>query len=275
MSIRRKLKENANDSKNTRMDILQSLRISDWRVDILAHLSRYGKIAELAIEEAKRIGRPLRTLDIGCGEMYPLRVLYRAHVIRKSDIVASCTGVDLDEASFAWAAELSSMVKNLNITFRVQDLTTNPRFPFSDGELDFVWCTEVIEHMRPEFVPPWLDDVDRCLRAGGLLFFSTPNHDGSNEKLPADHVYEWGFRELKNEFEKRWKISTMTGTFIQLPKFKSANRVRKRMPDQLVRIFESRFDSFWLRNVLAGPFPEVSNNVAWVMRKPVAGEIGR
>ena len=50
-----------------------------------------------------------------------------------------------------------------------------------------------------EFIQAWLDDANRVLRPGGLIYVSTPNHDGSNDKLPEDHVYEWGFDELKKE----------------------------------------------------------------------------
>ncbi|KKL26963.1 hypothetical protein LCGC14_2390010, partial [marine sediment metagenome] len=37
-SQRHKLTENANDSKNTRMDIRAAGRTGDWRADILAHM---------------------------------------------------------------------------------------------------------------------------------------------------------------------------------------------------------------------------------------------
>ena len=57
-----------------------------------------------------------------------------------------------------------------------------------DESIDVFWSTEVIEHMKPDFVPRWLNEADRVLRPGGLVYISTPNHDGSNDKLPEDHV---------------------------------------------------------------------------------------
>ncbi len=59
--------------------------------------------------------------------------------------------------------------------------------------------------MGREFVPAWLDDVARVMRKGALGYVSTPNHDGSNDKLPEDHVYEWGFQEVKEELERNSK----------------------------------------------------------------------
>ena len=75
-SIRKKLTVNENDSKNTRMNIDSAGVLANWRPDELAHMSRYDKIATLCIEEAKRLGRPLNTLEVGCGECWGLRNLY-------------------------------------------------------------------------------------------------------------------------------------------------------------------------------------------------------
>ena len=80
-------------------------------------------------------------------------------------------------------------------------------FDLPDESIDFFWSTEVIEHMGREFVPAWLDDVARVMRPDRhWAYVSTPNHDGSNDKLPEDHVYEWGFEELKEELERNFNI---------------------------------------------------------------------
>ena len=59
------------------MDLASAGVLGNWRPDELAHMSRFDKIASLAIEEAKLLGRPLDTLEIGCGECWSLRVLYK------------------------------------------------------------------------------------------------------------------------------------------------------------------------------------------------------
>tara|TARA_R100000664_G_scaffold543_6_gene1693 strand:+ start:1784 stop:2623 length:840 start_codon:yes stop_codon:yes gene_type:complete len=276
-SIRRKLTVNENDSKNTRMDIASAGVLANWRPDELAHMSRFDKIATLCIEEAKRLERPIDGFEVGCGECWTLRNLYKAYVIKKSDVIRSYYGYDIDPACelenpfWSNAGGLlkdSTWFKNFNGEIRIQDLTVNPVFDLEDESIDFFWSTEVIEHMGREFVPAWLDDVARVMRKGALGYVSTPNHDGSNDKLPEDHVYEWGFQELKEELERNFVIESVVGTFIQIPKLRKALREDPNgwTPEQY-KMMEQRYGRQFLRMTSAVFYPEVANNCAWVLRK--------
>jgi len=276
-SIRRKLTVNENDSKNTRMDIASAGVLANWRPDELAHMSRFDKIATLCIEEAKRLDRPIDGFEVGCGECWTLRNLYKAYVIKKSDVIRSYYGYDIDPACelenpfWSNAGGLlkdSTWFKNFNGEIRIQDLTVNPVFDLEDESIDFFWSTEVIEHMGREFVPAWLDDVARVMRKGALGYVSTPNHDGSNDKLPEDHVYEWGFQELKEELERNFVIESVVGTFIQIPKLRKALREDPNgwTPEQY-KMMEQRYGRQFLRMTSAVFYPEVANNCAWVLRK--------
>ena len=275
-SIRRKLTVNENDSKNTRMDIASAGVLANWRPDELAHMSRFDKIATLCIEEAKRLERPIDGFEVGCGECWTLRNLYKAYVIKKSDVIRSYYGYDIDPACelenpfWSNAGGLlkdSTWFKNFNGEIRIQDLTVNPVFDLEDQSVDFFWSTEVIEHMGREFVPAWLDDVARVMRKGALGYVSTPNHDGSNDKLPEDHVYEWGFEELKEELERNFIIESVVGTFIQIPKLRKALREDPNgwTADQY-EMLEQRYGRQFLRMAAAVFYPEVANNCAWVLR---------
>ena len=275
-SIRRKLTVNENDSKNTRMDIASAGVLANWRPDELAHMSRFDKIATLCIEEAKRLERPIDGFEVGCGECWTLRNLYKAYVIKKSDVIRSYYGYDIDPACelenpfWSNAGGLlkdSTWFKNFNGEIRIQDLTVNPVFDLEDQSVDFFWSTEVIEHMGREFVPAWLDDVARVMRKGALGYVSTPNHDGSNDKLPEDHVYEWGFLELKEELERNFIIESVVGTFIQIPKLRKALREDPNgwTADQY-EMLEQRYGRQFLRMAAAVFYPEVANNCAWVLR---------
>jgi len=276
-SIRRKLTVNENDSKNTRMNIASAGVLANWRPDELAHMSRFDKISTLCIEEARALGRPLDTFEVGCGECWTLRNLYKAYVIKKSAVIKSYYGYDIDPACLMenpfWsnAGGLlieSTWFKNFNGKIRIQDLTVDPVFALDDESIDFFWSTEVIEHMGREFVPAWLDDVARVLRKGALGYVSTPNHDGSNSKLPEDHVYEWGFHELKEELERNFVIESVVGTFIQIPKLRKALREDPNgwTPEQY-EMLEQRYGRQFLRMTAAVFYPEVANNCAWVLRK--------
>ena len=276
-SIRRKLTVNENDSKNTRMNIASAGVLANWRPDELAHMSRFDKIATLCIEEAKRLERPIDGFEVGCGECWTLRNLYKAYVIKKSDVIRSYYGYDIDPACelenpfWSNAGGLlkdSTWFKNFNGEIRIQDLTVNPVFDLEDQSVDFFWSTEVIEHMGREFVPAWLDDVARVMRKDALGYVSTPNHDGSNDKLPEDHVYEWGFEELKEELERNFIIESVVGTFIQIPKLRKALREDPNgwTADQY-EMLEQRYGRQFLRMAAAVFYPEVANNCAWVLRK--------
>jgi SAM-dependent methyltransferase len=287
-SIRRKLKVNENDSKNTRMDIATAGVLGNWRPDELTHISRYDKISSLCIQEAKTLNRPIDTFEVGCGELWVLRNIYKAYTVKKSDIIRSYYGVDIDPAILTenpfWSnggepIENSTWLKNFNATLKVQDVTTHPTFDLEDESIDFFWTTEVIEHMGKEFINPWLEDAVRCLRPGGIAYISTPNHEGSNDKLPADHVYEWGFDELKDELEKHFTIESVVGTFIQMPNFNKAQRTynqalsesSRQFPqawtEQQVLMLHERFGKQFVRMVLATPYPQFANNCAWNLTK--------
>ena len=239
-SIRKKLTENVNDSKNTRMDIANANLLGNWRPDEITHMTRYDKISSLCIDEAKKFRRPIDTLEVGCGEIWVLRNLF----------------------------------KNFSGRLDIQDLTVNPKFDVEDESIDFFWTTEVIEHMKPEFIRPWLEDAHRVLRPGGLVYVSTPNHDGSNDKLPEDHVYEWGFRELHDELTRNWELDIVVGTFCQMPRLRKAMQKdyreegEMRWSEDQFDILKARFGKQFLRVFAATFYPEISNNCAWILRKP-------
>tara|TARA_R100001443_G_scaffold30406_1_gene44051 strand:+ start:28601 stop:29449 length:849 start_codon:yes stop_codon:yes gene_type:complete len=279
-SIRKKLLVNENDSKNTRMDIASAGVLANWRPDEIAHMSRFDKIASMCIEESRKLGRPLDTFEVGCGECWALRNLYKAYVIKKSDVIRSFYGTDIDPACEKelpyWSnagGDLmdSTWFKNFNPQIVIQDLTVDPVFKLEDESIDFFWSTEVIEHMGREFVPAWLDDVARVMRPNALGFVSTPNHDGSNDKLPEDHVYEWGFQELKEELERNFDIVAVTGTFIQLPNLKKAMKLNEAYPNgwtpEQFNMLTNRYGKQFLRVVAATFYPEYANNCSWVLRK--------
>ncbi len=273
-SIRKRVAQNVNASKNTRMDIATAGCIGDWRADILAHLSRYELLADRMIKLAGDLERPIDTLDIGCGECWPLRVLFRSKVIKKSDVVASFTGIDMDGdvlIDFATGNDVSESpwLRAMNGRVLLQDLTTTPALPLDTASIDLAWTTEVIEHMRPEFVEPWLAEVARVMRPGGTFYVSTPNHDGSREQLPKDHVYEWGYKELETLLRRYFKLADWFGTFGQLPRLRKAQREFESggrgdgWPPSLLDVMEERFGEAWLRVIMAAPFPDVAQNVTW------------
>ena len=61
------LKENVNNSKNTRMDFDDSQRNFDYRVDEIMFLGRYNACVQAILDLAVKLKRPVRVLDVGGG----------------------------------------------------------------------------------------------------------------------------------------------------------------------------------------------------------------
>lgn len=271
-SIRKTLEENKNDSKNTRMDFGFGHNALNLRPDEICHLSRYDLAIRQILDEAEAQKKPIKILNIGCGEMLDLSLFYSAYVIEKKTIIKEYHGFDIDPN--LKEIEARAYFKGCNAKLHIQDLTVKPRLPFPDNYFDFAFTFEVVEHMKQKFVEPWIKDIKRVLKPGKKLLLSTPNHTCSNQKLPKDHVYEWGFDELKELLTKHYKLEMVCGGFMQLRFFnkliqqaekkgdtKKVERLKKEQTE-----IEKRFGRHWARVILAYRHPQSSQNCIWHLR---------
>ena len=105
-----------------------------------------------------------------------------------------------------------------------------------------------------------------------------------NSSVEFDHLSE-EIMKLKEELERNFIIEDVTGTFIQLPNLKKAMKEQiepsvdglpthtniKKYPrawnQEQLDMLETRYGRQFLRVAAAAPFPEFSNNCAWVLRK--------
>lgn len=202
-SERRKLNNNPNGSKNTRMDIDTAVAQMDMRKDELMHIGRYQKAVQTAIDLAKKLERPIRILDLGCGEIYTMRTLYKAFQVKKSDIVQKYIGIDIDNIMIDRVnSQYSSLLDKINGELIVQDITVNQKLKVPNGYFDLIIWFEMIEHVKPEFIPPMFEELYRALNSDGIMIVSTPNSIGSSSKLPKDHVFEWSYDDLMTLMKK-------------------------------------------------------------------------
>ncbi len=211
---------NVNDSKNTRMDFEKLFDTMDYRKDEVMHIGRYTCAAQTIVDEAKRLKRPVRVLDIGCGEMNTVRVLNKVMREKKSDIIAEYVGVDIDYIMAQKAVEkYGRAFDTCKARYSLQDLTVNPHIDFPDGYFDVIVCFEFMEHIKTQFLPPIIDEAYRLLRVGGKGLFSTPNSNGSNKKLPKDHIYEYSYEECISLFyEAGFYIMDAVGVCVNISK---------------------------------------------------------
>jgi 2-polyprenyl-3-methyl-5-hydroxy-6-metoxy-1,4-benzoquinol methylase len=104
--------------------------------------------------------RPLRVLDVGCGEGHFAAALGRAGMeVMGMDVAA----VPLRRARTRQA--------DLDLCL----LEAEDRWPLRDASFDAVWAGEVIEHVTD--TAGWFSELRRVLRSGGRLLLSTPAHD--------------------------------------------------------------------------------------------------
>lgn len=215
-SERSKLEINKNKSKNTRMDVASALSRMDFRKDELMHIGRYLNAGQTAIDLSKTLERPIRMLDIGCGEAYTIRTLYKSFVCKKSDIIGQYVGIDIDKPMLDHTKEeYENVLEMMNGRLISRDLTVDPKLKFKDNSVDLICWFEMIEHIQPKFVKPIMKEVHRVLSEDGVALISTPNSNGSNEKLPKDHIYEWSYEELRELIEEvGFEIESSVGTCV-------------------------------------------------------------
>lgn len=231
---------NINKSKNTRMDFAKQPNNMNYRKDEIMHIGRYWNAVKTIMELSKALGRPIRVLDIGCGEMNTAKMLNSSVVVKKENVLAEYVGVDIDDVMARKAYEVyGTSYKTLNARFHIQDLTVNSRLPFDDCYFDLVICFEFMEHLQPRFLPAILTEAHRLLSENGKALFSTPNSNGSREKLPKDHIYEYSFEECLELFNRAgFKVFDAMGTCANITKMP---KEEKEALDKILKRFYAAF----------------------------------
>ena len=100
-----------------------------------------------------------RVLDLGCGA--------GRFVAALRDAGADPVGVELAEAALQRARR---NVPGADL----RRVTADGSLPLGHGEVDLVWCSEVLEHV-PDTIA-LLTEVRRVLRPGGRLLVTVPDH---------------------------------------------------------------------------------------------------
>lgn len=267
-SERRKLDTNVNDSKNTRMDVDAAISQMDVRKDELMHLGRYQKAVQTAIALSKQLGRPIRILDLGCGEIYTMRTLYKSFQVKKSDIVQRYVGVDIDNIMLSRVKEqYSSLLSQINGKLVVKDITVDPKMRCSDGYFDLIIWFEMIEHVKPEFIPPMFKELHRVLSPKGTMLVSTPNSRGSNAKLPKDHVFEWDYDELIKVMQEDFEVVCSRGVCINISKIPA--EYRELRAKTIKNVYEAFGENTAFASTVLGPMfpPQYCKNVIYTLKK--------
>ena len=139
-----------------------------------------------------------RVLDLGCGAGRFVAALRAAG--------AEPVGVEVAEAALERARAVAPGA----------DLRLAPPdgpLPLADGEVDLVWCSEVLEHVAD--TAGLLSEVRRVLRTGGRLLVTTPAHGRLRAAAIALARFERHFDPLGGHlrFYTRRSLATTLETF--------------------------------------------------------------
>lgn len=118
-------------------------------------------------------------LDIGCGDG---RTTYELSKHAKNVV-----GIDPVERAIAFANVLGKRDNTQYHVMNIDDLDS-----FDENSFDAITCLEVIEHISPQKIPAFLEQVRRILKPNGIFILSTIN--GARRKKPNPHHYKKNLR---------------------------------------------------------------------------------
>lgn len=108
-------------------------------------------------------------LDFGCG------MGNTSLWIAKEMDPASVDGFDLDPNHIYVARELNRKHKISRVQFEIRNIIEHP----IEKRYDFIMLNDVIEHIKPEWIPGIFDTlINGNLKEGGTIFFSYPPWEG-------------------------------------------------------------------------------------------------
>ena len=214
--------------------------------DSMAHLNRFGYVLNHirwdGLDNKKVI------LDVGSGNRQLAMAIYTNKYARYMEHYHS---VDLrpDKAEDKF---------NFPNTHHVTDVTE----PLPSVDPDYIVNFEVIEHMPKESGIQLLDKIVEAASEKTEIFLSTPCYNG--KKLPANHIYEWEYQELKDELETRFEIIEHFGTFMNTLKMEDA--LEAFIPRETLTELRKFHSLDVLSSTFAPLVPAGSRNCVWRMK---------
>lgn len=103
-------------------------------------------------------------LDIGCGKGTWGFIIRSQRDLSTSNLI----GVDLNP-------NYLSFIRKHNLYEKVLAADITKRIPLKDHSVDFIICSEVIEHMTKKQGETLLKEIDRLIKDGGRVIITTPN----------------------------------------------------------------------------------------------------
>lgn len=116
-------------------------------------------LAREVVEFFGEFREALRILDFGCGVGRVLLPISRTHKARWA-------GCDVNKGAIDYLKRAVPEIKTAQTNFR-------PPLPFDDNSFDCVYSISIWTHLAMDMQLPWLAEIRRILRPGGLALIST------------------------------------------------------------------------------------------------------
>ena len=253
MSVRRRIDENVNNSKNTRLPIAEELSTGRFEKDCLCHISRYLYVVDCIVDISKQLTRPVSIIDIGCGDAFIALSLNRTVMVKGDTLVSRYCGIDIEIQLIDKVKLPRAFPSEIVIT----DVTTGGLDQFPDKSFDIGICLEMIEHIQPQYVLPLLKEMRRI---SSTAFISTPNRVDSRP-LPVDHIKEWRYEELNGLIaEAGFTIEQEIGIKADLNIVKKIAKKDARLMAQY-QFFSSKVDKTFLSLIMGRCMGNKATNI--------------
>lgn len=250
--------------------------------DFNAHVFRWSHAAMVLFKNPQR--EQAAVLDIGCGPDWPLLTTLHSN----GSAPAFFMGVDARDVSATAPKLTKTYVKceQHDITKSLPVPPTSGMFCAKEGKRDvngtpvdgpegestyvklcggwdMIVCFEVLEHMPKESGLKLLDNIAAQMGPNTTLLFSTPVFD-EKVGMADNHIYEWGYEELKVELEKRFTLKDHFGTFASLRDY---TPLMSEAELKLLARLKDYYNSAMVSCLMAPLYPSKARNVLWQLTR--------
>jgi len=232
----------------TQLDIEKASERGILHRDYIAHCFRWSHVMKHA-----KMG--MRLLDVGCGLNTPMAMTFYTNKFRP----ALYLGLDMRHKFKYTQDDFPFPYKTQGHWDCTDTMAWVDMYSEFGEEWNMVTCFEVLEHMPKESGLALLENLANYC-GGSQIFLSTPCFNGSKA---ANHIYEWGYQELKEQLENDFIIEAHYGTFA------SQREIKPFMTDSdrsLFDVMHKYYDSNVLSIIFAPKYPSHSRNCIWQLR---------
>jgi SAM-dependent methyltransferase len=154
-------------------------------------------------------GPPVAVLEWGCG---PGRLIRHMGELMGGARAVSLTGTDYNRESVAWCRQHLA-----GITFADNDL--DPPLPFPEASFDAAYVFSVVTHLSEAHQLAWMKELQRVLKPGGVLAFSThgANYLHLLSAQAEKDAYAAGRVVVQGRYEegKKWFLAIHPEAFVR------------------------------------------------------------